>query len=336
MATETALPKPHPQPFRFWLLLGDTAYGGPGVQDGTRDAFRRQFFDVFGSDPEWGLPRFPIWPAFGAHECFPDSFHRERSNYDCYDLFSLPGVGAQSALTGNDFFYSFDYANAHFVCLNSWLNPLDGGVSNAQHQMEDWLTRDLSGRLAKKAKWKIVFFHTPPYSGGCHPDPFNPDWSDIHMRNRIMPILDSFGVDLVLSGYNHVYERSNLISGQYESGTNVATEEWPVLVAGSAMFYRKTRKAGAICVVAGSSARPNSFRPQHPLMPYRHSRAGFMTLEVYGDTLCGKFYGSPVEARSSNACEVDVDMSFSATSLFDSFVVAKDSLCRPESSRQRP
>ncbi len=51
------------------------------------------------------------------------------------------------------------------------------------------------------AKWKIAVFHHPIYSsGGEH-------GSDLGLRSRIEPLLTRYGVNVVLSGHDHVYER---------------------------------------------------------------------------------------------------------------------------------
>ena len=42
------------------------------------------------------------------------------------------------------------------------------------------------------------------------------------MREQIMPILESHGVDLVLTGHSHIYERSMLMDGAYSTPTTVA------------------------------------------------------------------------------------------------------------------
>jgi len=53
------------------------------------------------------------------------------------------------------------------------------------------------------AKWKIAVFHHPIYSSaGEH-------GSDLGLRSRIEPLLTRYGVNVVLSGHDHVYERVN-------------------------------------------------------------------------------------------------------------------------------
>lgn len=72
--------------------------------------------------------------------------------------------------------------------------------------MYNWLRDDLT---ANTLQWVVVYFHHPPYSKGSH----NSDASTelIDMRQNIIPLLEQHGVDLVMSGHSHSYERSFFI-----------------------------------------------------------------------------------------------------------------------------
>jgi 3',5'-cyclic AMP phosphodiesterase CpdA len=56
------------------------------------------------------------------------------------------------------------------------------------------------------ARWKIVALHHPPYSAGYQ-------GSSMHVREVFAPIFAKYGVQLVLSGHDHDYQRSELIDG---------------------------------------------------------------------------------------------------------------------------
>ena len=76
--------------------------------------------------------------------------------------------------------------------------------------MLTWLEADLA---ANTNEWLIAFWHHPPYSKGSH----DSDWEMelIQMRENALPLLESYGVDLVLSGHSHCYERSYFLDGHY-------------------------------------------------------------------------------------------------------------------------
>src|SRR5712664_359059 len=76
-------------------------------------------------------------------------------------IFTLPQQGEAGGLaSGSPRYYSFDFANIHFVCLDS----MSSGRS-ASNAMGQWLQNDLA---ATAQVWVIVFFHHPPYTKGNH------------------------------------------------------------------------------------------------------------------------------------------------------------------------
>ena len=77
-----------------------------------------------------------------------------------YDIFTLPKEAEAGGVpSGTEAYYSFDYANIHFVCLNS------EGMSSIGSAMLSWLAQDLA---ATSQDWTIAFWHRPPYSKGHH------------------------------------------------------------------------------------------------------------------------------------------------------------------------
>jgi hypothetical protein len=98
---------------------------------------------------------------------------------------------------GEKRYYSFKRGNAEFFALDStYMSP----------EQLNWLTRSLSG---SSAAWKICFFHHPLYSDGRFHGP------DTDLRMRLEPIFQAYGVKLVLSGHDHVYERIKPHNGIY-------------------------------------------------------------------------------------------------------------------------
>lgn len=94
-------------------------------------------------------------------------------------------------------YYRFTKGNAAFYALNS--NYLD------KKQLQ-WLESELA---KDPSEWKICFFHHPPYSsGGKH-------GSDKQLREVVEPIFVKYGVNLVLTGHDHFYERVKPQKGIY-------------------------------------------------------------------------------------------------------------------------
>jgi len=85
-----------------------------------------------------------------------------------------------------------DWGNAHFVALDT---NQDYSAGSAQY---DWLVNDLQ---ASTQPWKLVFFHQPAYSSGSH-------GSTGAVQTYLVPIFETYGVDIVFNGDDHEYERT--------------------------------------------------------------------------------------------------------------------------------
>ena len=189
------------RPTDLWLMLGDNAYN-----DGKDYQYQAAVFDMY---PEI-LRQAPVWPTRGNHDkAFVTPNDGPIAAY--YDIFTLPTAGEAGGLSsGTEAYYSFDHANIHFIVLDSF------GSSNAPGSaMLSWLENDL---MSTSQDWVIAYWHHPPYTKGSH----NSDTESrlIEMRENALPILEEYGVDLVLGGHSHSYERSFLLTGHYDvSGT---------------------------------------------------------------------------------------------------------------------
>jgi len=94
-------------------------------------------------------------------------------------------------------YYRFKKGNVAFYSLNS--NYMD------KKQVE-WLESELA---KDTSDWKVCFFHHPPYSSA------KKHGSDNQLREVVEPIFVKYGVDVVLSGHDHVYERIKPQQGIY-------------------------------------------------------------------------------------------------------------------------
>jgi predicted phosphodiesterase len=151
-------------------------HGGDFVEDGSEPDQWTTFFTI-----EQDLLRHTsLFGVLGNHE-------GNSQNY--FDAFHLPG---------NERWYSFDYGNAHLVALE--IDGDYGDYAPGSPQLL-WLENDLAHT---DQFWKIVFFHTPPYSSGSH----GGDSDALAARAALEPVFMRYGVDLVFNGHDHDYERS--------------------------------------------------------------------------------------------------------------------------------
>lgn len=269
-----------------WLMLGDIAY-----TRGTDEQFQEAVFDNMYDEL---LPNTVVWPTPGNHDL--RSVDSETMSGPYYDIFSLPENGECGGVpSGTEAYYSFDYGNIHFVSLDTENTPLDAGSD-----LVEWLKKDLA---SNKLKWTIVFFHHPPYSMGTHNSEIHWDSGGrmIRIRENVLPVLDDHGVDLVLSGHSHVYERSYLIHSHYGRARTFKSK---MMCRGRKKRYPSAYKkfdgeSGTIYVVCGVSGnRPSAGRFQHPVMAFGSDQyRGSMAIEVAGNRLYGIFLDNEGEVQ---------------------------------------
>ncbi len=260
-----------------WLMLGDNAY-----ETGTDAEYEAAVFDMY---PGFLRQAF-LWPTLGNHDTAGSSSPPASLPY--YQIFNLPVNGAAGGIaSGTEDYYSFDYGSIHFVCLDSMTSD-----RSPTGPMATWLTNDLA---ATTQEWLIAYWHHPPYSKGSH----NSDTETqlVEMRQNMLPILEDYGVDLVLTGHSHSYERSFLIDGHYgTSGTlqpSMIKNGGSGRPAGTGAYSKPTGglagHEGAVYAVAGSSGQASGGTLNHPAMFISLNNLGSMVLDVDGDRLDAKF-----------------------------------------------
>ena len=279
----------------LWLMLGDNAY-----PDGTDADYQKALFEVY---PET-LRTSPLWPALGNHDGHSANSITQSGTY--YDIFTLPTRGqAGGVASGTEAYYSFDYANIHFVCLDS--HDSDRAPNGA---MAQWLKADLA---ATTRDWIIAFFHHPPYSKGTHDS--DREGRLVDMRQKFLPILEAGGVDVVLTGHSHVYERSFFVDGHYGKSADF-DPALHVKQPGNGRaegdgVYRKPRgrapHAGEVSVVSGSAGSAGS-KTKPPALDHRamcvsFNELGSVVLDIDGLRLDLTFINERAEKRDWFAIE---------------------------------
>ena len=207
----------------FVMNTGDNVYDG-----GRNYEYENYWFPVYNADKsslETGAPLLrsvPFYTVLGNHDVRDTkpgggpcaNFDRARDYLAYYTAMHLPMNGPQtpypSPCIGDeariaDFKraagaryprmanYSYDYGDAHFLCLDSniYLDPSDEGLLN-------WVENDLKNT---DAIWKFVTFHHPSYNVG------NAHFTEQHMR-VLTPLFEKYNVDFVLHGHEHNYQRT--------------------------------------------------------------------------------------------------------------------------------
>lgn len=254
----------------LYLHMGDMAYS-----DGKDAEFQTNFFDIYQNI----LRNTVCWPTMGNHEGHNANSNTQTGPY--YDAYALPKAAEAGGLpSGTEAYYSFDHANVHFVVLNSY--DISRKVADP---MLTWLKSDLA---STKQPWIVAFFHHPPYTKGSHDS--DTEGNLVDMRENALPILEAGGVDLVLAGHSHVYERSWLLSGAYATPSrydaSLIVDKGDGKLKGTGA-YRKPATAGkgAVYVVAGHGGTGVSSKGKHPLMYFTEVQNGSCVVDVNGNTL---------------------------------------------------
>jgi hypothetical protein len=260
----------------LWLMLGDNAY-----ESGTDAEFQAAVFDMYPTT----LRSAVLWPTLGNHDGVTANSSTGTGPY--YDIFTLPKQAeAGGTPSGTEAYYSFDYGNVHFVSLESFETD-----RSSNGPMLTWLREDLASTAQP---WLVVFFHHPPYSKGSH----NSDTAIelVEMRQNALPILEDAGVDLVLTGHSHSYERSFLIDGHYGTSNTftAAMKKDPGngREDGTGAYGKPASlapHAGAVYAVAGSSGKISGGTLNHPAMVVSLNSLGSMVLDVNDDRLDAVF-----------------------------------------------
>ena len=194
----------------FHLFNGDLCYANL-AEDRVRT-----WWDFWANNSRSARYR-PWMPSPGNHE---NELGNGPIGYRAYQTyFSLPATGGQTDVT-RGLWYSFTAGSMRVVSIanddivyqdggNSYVRGYSGGAQKA------WLERELAAaRRDRSIDWLVVCMHQVAISSA---DMFN--GADLAIRQEWLPLFDTYGVDLVVCGHEHHYERSHPIRGQRSNGT---------------------------------------------------------------------------------------------------------------------
>ena len=285
-----------------WILLGDNAYS-----IGTDAQYSTGFFNYY---KDKFLKQNPLYPAPGNHDYDSPSGARTAHNNPYHSIFTMPTAGeAGGAPSGTKSYYSFDIGNIHFISLDSdGLHGPDGSkkkIYDLPNVQVDWLIQDLEANTNKD--WVIAYWHHPPFTKGSHDSDNQSAINDadlVEVRTKLIKVLEDRGVDLILCGHSHVYERTKLLKGYYSTSASYNESLYALSTSSakydattnSCPYYKKaaTGNNGTVYVVAGSAGQRGGagLIPgfPHAAMYYSNKdEAGAMMLEIEGNRLNAKW-----------------------------------------------
>jgi len=171
------------------IHMGDIAYDNGSERDFTERHFRvyRRL-----------LEDTPLFPSPGNH----DLRTAGGRPYDEAFAWPAPAPGAR--------FYTFRWGRVRFLALDTSTEFVDGReLRRGRGRQYEWLKQTLQAAAADSTlDWLVVYMHHPLYS---HAFGLNGHGADVALRVRLGPLFDRYGVDLVLAGHDHHYERMHAV-----------------------------------------------------------------------------------------------------------------------------
>jgi Calcineurin-like phosphoesterase/Purple acid Phosphatase, N-terminal domain len=206
------------------LLNGDLSYAN------VNQASMPAVWADFANNTQPSAMSTPWMPALGNHEIEAGNGPLGYLSYQT--RYALPG-NHSSSFSGN--WYSFQVGSVLFISLdnNDVVYQNDGGVflgtSNGPYirgysggLQEQWLERTLQrANQDPGIDWIVAYFHQPAMSTSS-----SGSGSDLGIRQSWFPLFYKYGVDLVLCGHDHDYERSFAVRG-----TDPGTFDRPTVVS---------------------------------------------------------------------------------------------------------
>lgn len=135
------------------------------------------------------LKTIPIATTIGNHEAKSEvySYHFNHPN--------PTNLGSTEA--GGDYFYA--YGEALFIVLNT----------NSSDTMAHEMLIQQATETYPNSRWRFISIHHDLYGSGQHSN----DPQMIRLRDTLVPIFETYDIDVVFMGHDHVYSRSKFLKG---------------------------------------------------------------------------------------------------------------------------
>ncbi|MBL8233125.1 MAG: metallophosphoesterase family protein [Bryobacterales bacterium] len=188
---------------RFIVHAGDL------INRAERDAEWGEWHQAAG----WINRSVPSFPVPGNHEYGRQVEGKKANTVNWRPQFTLPGNGVPGLEETN---YYIDIQGVRMIALNS---------NERQQEQAEWLDKLLASNTQR---WVIATFHHPIYSAARSRD-------NKALREVWQPVFDKHAVDLVMTGHDHTYARTNLMTGvNAQTGKNGTV--YVVSVSGPKMY----------------------------------------------------------------------------------------------------
>jgi 3',5'-cyclic AMP phosphodiesterase CpdA len=242
-AADTTLGVERVQPL-FHLFNGDLCYANL-----AHDRVRT-WWDFWANNSRSARKR-PWMPSPGNHE---NELGNGPIGYQAYQtFFCVPEAAGQTEVT-RGLWYAFTAGQVRVISIaNDDVAYQDGGDSYVRGYsagaQKAWLEAELAGARGDRAiDWIVVCMHQVAISTA---DKFN--GADLGIREEWAPLFDKYGVDLVVCGHEHHYERSHPIRGRESNATLT-----PIAAATETQVIDTTKGTVHMVIGGGGTSRPSN------------------------------------------------------------------------------
>lgn len=235
-----------------WILMGDNAYSS-----GTDAEYSSRFFGIYGNNI---LKNHKLYPSPGNHDYGNSGSNKSSRSMPYHQIFTVPQNGESGGVASNhQNYYSYNIGNIHFLSLDSYGTESDGTSmeTSGGSALKTWIDADLA---ANSSKWIVAYWHHPPYTKSSHNSDSEPDL--INIRQNFITFLESRGVDLIICGHAHAYERGYLLRNftgswtSFNAGTHAVSTSSATYTSNSTCPYvynTSPANHGTVYVVQGST-----------------------------------------------------------------------------------
>jgi len=189
-------------------------------------------------------------------------------------------------------YYSFNYENAHILVLDTDKNSYLVGSSQYNFAVNDLQSASQDPNI----NWIIVYFHRPVYASP------SADASVLsYFRNLYHPLFDQYGVDLVLAGHIHNYQRT------FPLNYNPSDPENPIVASTNANDYINPQGAIFGIVGTGGAGLSPTYDKESYVVAQQDDSYGQLDIKITdnGNKLEGKFYKNDINMTNWNTISTD-------------------------------
>ncbi|MFB5600974.1 MAG: metallophosphoesterase [Nitrososphaeraceae archaeon] len=142
--------------------------------------------------------------------------------------------------------------------------------------------------------WIVVMFHKPMYSS------LSSQMQEYIMREKYQPIFDKYGVDLVLQGHNHIYDRTLPIKFNPSNISKPVVDE----SNDTNQFFNPEGTIFSVIGLGGRSSNIILNQPEYVMK--QHNGFGFLSIEIDENRLDAKYYDIGYKCKEDELKESDL------------------------------